>query len=296
MNLLDLGNNVLITGHEGFIGTHLLECLPNAGIIDRKKQQLFFPETIKCLIKNVRVIFHLAGVSTGSGYSPPNEYLVRNNVLATRGLIRAIRQYCTFPPLVILLSSIHVYKKSVCYTEATELTPLSFYGLTKLTQELLLQTAAESQNLQSIVLRTANVYGPGCRPNYNSAVATFCLRLKNHQPIELMGNGTSQVDLVYVKDVVKVLLRIFELSKPPMCVYNLSSGISTPVIEVVEHLAKVADSKPIVRLTDTPPIKFTVDNSQLLAILNGFDFTSLDVGLAETFRHDWQTPATQGSV
>lgn len=106
-----------------------------------KKTTTVFPETLKCLIKNVRVIFHLAGVSTGSGYSPPNEYLVRNNVLATRGLIRAIRQYCTFPPLVILLSSIHVYKKSVCYTEATELTPLSFYGLTKLTQELLLQTA-----------------------------------------------------------------------------------------------------------------------------------------------------------
>ncbi len=289
MNLRDLGNHVLITGHQGFIGTHLLECLPNAGTIDRKIQQLFSPETLRPLLKRVRVIFHLAGVSAGSGYSPPNESLVRNNVLATQGLIRAIQQYCSSPPLVILLSSIHVYRKSLCYTEATELAPPLFYGLTKLTQELLLQTAAESQKLQSIVLRTANVYGPGCRPNYNSAVATFCLRLKNQQLIELMGNGTSQVDLIYVRDVVKILLRMGEFTKTPACVYNLSSGVSTPVMEVVEHLAEVAGTKPIVKLIDTQPIKFTVDNSQLLTMLNGFDFTPLDVGLAETYRNDWQT-------
>lgn len=291
--LKQLNADVVITGPQGFIGKHLHKHLPNARVLERTEHKLNTPSTLAPLITGAKVIFHLAGVNAGSGYNPPNEALVHNNVLATQNLIRAIREYASPKPLVILLSSIHVYRKSSYYAETTELTPPSFYGLTKLTQELLIQSATEAQLLQSVILRTANVYGPGCKPNYNSAIATFCSKLNNGQPIDLMGNGASQVDLIYVDDVVRILLRIFELSTAPISIYNLSSGVSIPVMEIVKHLETFTAIKPIVNMIDTPPLKFTVDNSRLITALNGFNFTPLRIGLAETYHHDWQTSSPE---
>lgn len=280
----EIERDVVITGHAGFIGKRLHSRLPGARTLDRKVHHLSEPASLSSVLASARVIFHFAAVNAGSGYSPPNEDLARNNVLATYGLLQGIKRFAAPRPLVVLLSSLHVYRKCDQYSEASELAPASYYGLTKLVQELLLREAAQSQAINALIFRASNVYGPGCRPNYNSAVATFCYRILTNSPIELWGNGKSQADLIFVDDVVDILSRSLELQKPGCVIYNLSSGESISVKEIVESLSRISGSSPVIRLVDTTPLKFTVDNSQLSAALDGFQFTDIETGLLETFR------------
>ena len=280
----EIERDVVITGHAGFIGKRLHSRLPGARTLDRQVHHLDEPTSLSSVLASARVIFHFAGVNAGSGYNPPNEVLARNNVLATYGLLQGIKRFAALRPLVVLLSSLHVYRKCDRYSESSELTPASYYGLTKLVQELLLQEAAQSKAINALIFRVSNVYGPGCRPNYNSAVATFCYRILTNSPIELWGNGKSQADLIFVDDVVEILLRSLELQKPGCTTYNLSSGKSIPVKEIIELLSRISGRSPVVRLLDTAPLEFTVDNSRLLAALDGFQFTDIETGLLETFR------------
>ena len=279
-----LSEQVAITGANGFIGRILHARLPDARVLNRAVHSLMGPASLESLLGGVRVIFHLAGVNAGSGYTPSQESMTQNNVLATWNLIEGIRRYAAPRPLVVLISSIHVYAKNTMrFTERSELGPSSYYGLTKLMQELLVRQAARGSALECVVFRAANVYGPGCRPYYNSAVATFCAKLRLGETLDLFGNGRSQVDLVYLDDVVSILLRAPELSGFDDPVFNLSSGQSVDVSEVVAVLGEVAGITPLVRMVDTPPVRFVVENAKLLSALGPIQFTDLRSGLRQTF-------------
>jgi nucleoside-diphosphate-sugar epimerase len=104
--------------------------------------------------------------------------------------------------------------------------------------------------------------------------------------IELMGNGKSQVDLIFVDDVIAILLAALELQKRGGSVYNLSSGTSRSVGEILETLSRMSGRDPIVRMVDTAPQEFVVDNSRLVEALGGFRFTDLETGLLKTYHED----------
>jgi len=140
------GQHILITGANGFIGTKLRRRLSVEMVtcLDRSKHSLFDVETLQPLLQNVSVVYHLAGVSAGSGFEPEPSELSKNNIEATYNLLKAIRCYCTKPPLVVVLSTIHVYKKaSKQFEETSELGPTSVYGMSKLAQEFLIRQATE---------------------------------------------------------------------------------------------------------------------------------------------------------
>ncbi|MDA1082724.1 MAG: NAD(P)-dependent oxidoreductase [Gemmatimonadetes bacterium] len=286
MTIADLGhpdNQVVVTGHRGFIGRHLMRRLPNARACDRDVHRLDVPESLASLLADANVIVHLAGLSAGSGFMPANEDLVRANVHTTRGLLQGIKRFARPDALVVLLSTIHVYRRVDRYDESTELAPASYYGLTKLTQELLVEEAALA-GLRAVILRAGNVYGPGSQPNYNSAVATFCDRIKRDLPIELMGGGRSQANLLYVTDLVDIVMRAPELASRQATFYNVSAGASVDVRDIVGELARCSGREVDVRVAETPPVRFEIDNSRLLGALGGYEFTSLRDGLSVTYR------------
>jgi nucleoside-diphosphate-sugar epimerase len=282
-SLRTLGDKVVITGAGGFVGQRLRLALPGARLLDRKTHRLDAPASLAELVRGAEVVVHLAGENAGSGYAPPLERLLRSNVLSTAGLLEALQESGVRAPVVVLLSTIHVYGRRDNYAEGTPTTPVSFYGFTKLAQEVLLREAAERGAIRALVLRASNIYGPGCRPYYNSAVATFCDRIRRGETIELMGSGRSQADLVYVDDVVRVIERSLSLSTAPVEVYNTSSGTSVEMARVVEVLGRVAGVTPKVRLTDDPPQVFTVPNDRLRAAMPELAFTPLEDGLRESY-------------
>jgi UDP-2-acetamido-2,6-beta-L-arabino-hexul-4-ose reductase len=186
---------VLVTGANGFIGRNL--CLALAQI---KDVQLFrydvgsTPDELDQALTVVDVIFHLAGVNRPSNV----DEFKTGNVDFTESLCAALLSLKR-TPLIILSSSI----------QASLDNP---YGVSKRQAEMVVEdyarecavlcTPSVDLSLFSAIYRLPNVFGKWCRPNYNSAVATWCYNIANGLPIQVR-DPDATVTLAYVDDVVE---------------------------------------------------------------------------------------------
>tara|TARA_X000001036_G_C20671346_1_gene802579 strand:+ start:423 stop:1298 length:876 start_codon:yes stop_codon:yes gene_type:complete len=275
----------LVTGSDGFIGSNLVKSFEEEVVIfDRSKYSLFDEASLKPLLKNCDLIYHLAGVNAGSGYEPSSVDLTRNNIDGTYNLLSAIRKYCSVPPLFILMSSIHVYDKSQeLFVESDNLGPSSTYGMSKLSQEYLVTQAEQLGIIDSVIFRASNIYGGSCKPYYNSAIATFCDQVINEKEIALFANGEAALDLIYIDDVIKVLRNIDSFVRDQGKTYNLARGKTFTVKTIIEFLEQVSGTKIKTKLVDTPAVKFSISTEKLKHAFPDFEPTSLGDGLKMTY-------------
>jgi UDP-glucose 4-epimerase len=276
---------IVITGSSGFVGSHLLNKLKDMPIsvtcFDRSQHSFFDLETLDSLLYDADIIFHFAATSAGSGYNPSPVDIYKNNVEATYNLIASIRKYCRNQPIVVLLSSIHVYHQSGSkLTEESVLGPSSVYGMSKLVQEKILLQAGDEGLINPVIFRASNIYGPGSRANYNSAISTFCERVNKGKEIVLFSNGQSLMDLIYINDVVSYLLQVDILQSGK--VYNMASGFSVSVGEIINMISKISEKKVRIKKIDSPLIKFSIDNKKLRESFPEILFTSIEDGLKST--------------
>lgn len=94
----------------------------------------------------------------------------------------------------------------------------SDYGKSKLAGEELFFTYAQDTGAKVLVYRFPNLFGKWCRPNYNSAVATFCNNIANDLPIQV-NDPSTELELLYIDDLVEEMLDALE-SKEHRCNYN----------------------------------------------------------------------------
>jgi len=182
----------LITGAKGFVGRNLVCALREAG----HEAVEFDMETpvsmLGDLLTQVDFVFHLAGVNRPKDSS---EFRTGNTGL-TGDVIAAVRAQGR--PIPIALAS---------STQAALDNP---YGQSKReAEELLLEFGAATGN-PIFVFRFPNIFGKWCRPNYNSAVATFCHAIA-HGTAYSISNRANVVSLCYVDDVVKALTDLMVL-------------------------------------------------------------------------------------
>ena len=74
-------------------------------------------------------------------------------------------------------------------------------------QEYIIKCAAELGIINYQIFRLSNIFGEGCRPGYNSVIATYINLVKKNQELELYSNGSASMDLVYVNDLVNFLAK-----------------------------------------------------------------------------------------
>ncbi|MCM2277249.1 MAG: NAD(P)-dependent oxidoreductase [Oligoflexia bacterium] len=278
-------NEILITGATGFVGRHLSQRLPGAKKFDRRRHDFSKLETLEELVRDAKVIFHLAGKSAGSSYEISNRELVATNLEATRQLVRAIARYSRHKPRVILLSSIHVYEKSPLLSENTPIGPSAVYGAMKYSQEAILELAAEQGIIESVIFRATHLFGPGARPFYNSAVATLCCKALQGEPIDLYAQGKAPIDLLYVGDVVEYLVRAAAAeSRGATQVLNLASGKTVTIGEVVGLMEGLLGRELAKKSLDGNAGPLAISTERLRETLGNFELTSLKVGLARTLQ------------
>jgi UDP-2-acetamido-2,6-beta-L-arabino-hexul-4-ose reductase len=183
---------ILITGAKGFIGKNLVAELKN-----RKYTDIFEydRETDHSLLeeycKKADFVFHLAGVNR-----PKEETeFMEGNFGFTSTLLNTLRKYNNNCP-VMISSSIQAELENP-------------YGKSKKAGEDLLFNYGKETGAKVLIYRFPNVFGKWCRPNYNSAVATFCHNIARDLPITV--NDPSVVmNLVYIDDVVVELINALE--------------------------------------------------------------------------------------
>lgn len=199
--------NILITGANGFVGKNLTEALKN--IRDGKDKtrpalkidKLYLydinssPEELEESCKNCHFVFNLAGVNRPED---PQDFM-RGNFGFASVLLETLKRYGNICP-IMLSSSI----------QATLIGRYdSDYGRSKKAGEELFFEYAKATGARVLIYRFPNLFGKWCRPNYNSAVATFCNNIANDLPIKVNDRSVC-LELLYIDDLVAEMLDALE--------------------------------------------------------------------------------------
>jgi len=275
--------NIGITGSEGFVGSHLAGFLgekPGLSVecFDRDRFDLGRPDTLLEFVRGKDCIIHLASVIIGSQEEMwINEY-------GTYNLIKAIGETARDLVKFIFISTVQVYGYSddtLSLDEDSELKPANFHSYSKIICE---RTALLFKDLiEPIILRLTNVYGFGCRPHYNSAMATFLDRIDRGEKIVLNNRGRQERDFLYVRDACEVIYRFVIKKNSSHWIYNVTTGRPVQIKYLVELISSYLGREAIIenRLIDEPVNRSVISNRRLLEEINPFSFTGLETGLKE---------------
>lgn len=175
---------VLVTGHQGFIGKNLvlhLSELSHVEIVTFGRDEHI--SNLRKYVESADVVVHLAGENRPKDSA---EY-ERVNTGLTRDLCNAVRMSGS--------------NAKILFASSTQAGLNNLYGKSKLNAEELLSELAVSSKNKITIYRLPNVFGKWCRPNYNSVIATFCHNISQGIPIQINDPNTV-LCLVYVDDVI----------------------------------------------------------------------------------------------
>ena len=208
--------HILVTGAKGFVGKNLCAALknirdgkdktrPNIQIGEIFEYDIDTDESLlEEYTQKAHFVYHLAGVNRPKN---PEEFM-QGNFGFTSALLNALRKQKNACP-IMLASSI----QATCIGRYD-----SDYGRSKKAGEELVFEYAEQTGVKALVYRFPNLFGKWCKPNYNSAVATFCNNVANDLPITVNDRNT-QLELLYIDDLVAEMLDALE-GKEHHCTFD----------------------------------------------------------------------------
>tara|TARA_R110002060_G_scaffold41379_1_gene52908 strand:+ start:1337 stop:2449 length:1113 start_codon:yes stop_codon:yes gene_type:complete len=217
--------NILVTGANGFIGSNLCVFLNEGGYenistITRDDSE----KSILTKVSQADFIYHLAGINR-----PENDdEFLKGNVGLTETIVNQLILINATTPIV-LTSSIQAELDNN-------------YGKSKAGAEAAISDYRSKTGALTYTYRLPNVFGKWSRPNYNSAVATFCHNTINDLPITI-NNAEAELSLVYIDDVCKNFLRLLDPTIVNSKVSEISPIYKTTVGRVVELLEKFKSSR-----------------------------------------------------
>lgn len=135
--------------------------------------------------------------------------------------------------------------------ESSGLKPTSVYGVTKLSQEMLLMNVCTSFAIPSVALRFQNVFGPGqsLKNPYTGILSIFSNLLRKKNPINIFEDGKESRDFVFIDDVVQSLKLALTKQEADGEVFNVGTGIATSVLEVANTLKEHYNSDSELKIT-----------------------------------------------
>ncbi|MCW4023225.1 MAG: SDR family NAD(P)-dependent oxidoreductase [archaeon] len=252
------GQEVVVTGGAGFIGSNLCKKLVELGakvtVIDNLyagskdriqdlideglkfvEKDIRDKEAIEEVTKNCKTIFHLAAQTSVpfSMVNPQEDSQI--NVIGTLSVLEAAKKAGA---RVVFASSSAVYgnPKQKPTNETVEPNPIAFYGLTKLLGEHYCRFYHKTYGVEIVMFRIFNVYGPYC----HGAIYDFLNKLKKDPTqLEVLGTGRQARDFIYVDDMVDALLRAAITPEASGHAFNVGTGTTTSVADLAEMIVKI---------------------------------------------------------
>lgn len=271
---------VLISGGDGFIGSHLVECLLNSGAILRVIGRSKKPKLLKIspnleyltinlenynlckeVCKGIDFVFHLAGKAGSIEYNKKyQEAIFTNNLLVNLNILKAASNFGV--KRFQFVSSVTVYPKTVSIPtpeiEGMIGDPESAnfgYGWSKRAGEILCKLYAEEFGIKMSIIRPNNTYGP--RDNFDPSSARVIPDLirKVHEAkntLVVWGSGKQKRTFVYVEDVVRgILLGMKEYAKPDPV--NITTDEIVTIKQLVENILEISGKKLVIKYDRSKP-------------------------------------------
>lgn len=301
---------ILVTGGAGFIGSHLVRQLMEAGddVIsldnlstglrenllkdarlevmdthDERVEELFREEHFDAVV-------HLAAQTLVSDSMTDPQNDMYQNIAGTVHILECCRKYGV--QRVIFSSSAATYgdvdEKALPVQETLPQIPLSFYGLTKMTVEKYLALYHLAFGIHYVVLRFANVYGERQGDGGEGGVISiFAKRLAQGKGITIFGNGKQTRDFVYAGDIARGIRKALTTENADTC-YNLSTQEETSLNDLVDILSKITGKQITpsygpVREGDI--YRSSLCNEKAVKNLHWIPEVSLEEGLKRTYEY-----------
>ena len=216
---------VLITGANGFVGQNLVARLGERTDVEvlsytRADSMDSLPE----LVAQADFVFHLAGVNRPQD---PQEFRTGNTDLTT-ALCNAVAAFGRPVP--------------VLYTSSIQAGQENPYGSSKRGAEEALLALHAAHQVPVFLFRLPNVFGKWARPNYNSAVATFCHNIARDLPISI-NDSSALISLVYIDDVVSRFMAIMDGASADQPFVSIEPEYSISVGDLSQQLHAFRDSR-----------------------------------------------------
>ena len=278
-----IGEQVVITGGAGFIGSHLAERLiaedhsvsivddlstgncdwvpEDADLIDRDLRNSEALDDV--LSPNVECIFHLAASKTVNTDSPREQFEKNTNIMYN--VLEAVNRHEI--DNLVYTSSSTVYGEAPRPTpeDFAPLEPISVYGASKLANEGLCSAYAHSDGVQVYLFRFANIVGPRLS---GAVIPDFIEKLRdNPQRLQILGNGLQEKSYMYISDCLDAMLTAMENADATVNTFNLGTQTTTSVNQIADIVSKELGVDPEYEYTggdrgwtgDVPKMRLSIE-------------------------------------
>lgn len=310
------GKKVLVTGSEGFIGSHLTERLVDLGadvtalvqynsfnnwgwidtFDDEIKNNIEIVtgdireyDNVKRIVKGKDIVFHLAAlIAIPYSYLSPMAY-VRTNVEGTTNILEACRDYDI--EKIVHTSTSETYGTAL-YVPIDEKHPIqgqSPYSASKIAADKMAESFYRSFNLPVAIIRPFNTYGP--RQSARAVIPTIITQIATGAKEIKLGSLTPTRDFNYVKDIVEAFIKIVESDKAIGQVLNAGSNFEISIGNLAKTIIKIMDKEVEIicdeqrfRPDKSEVNRLWADNSKIKELTGWQPKYSLEEGLKETIQ------------
>lgn len=309
------GQSALVTGGAGFIGSHLVAALLQAGVRVRIIDDLSsghaanVPDDARLIRSSILdhdalaeacegcslVFHHAAMVSVPQSVAEPDRCLA-TNVVGTQRVLEAARRAGVRRVVFAASSAAYGAVPRMPSAETDPAEPVSPYAMSKVAGELLMRTWSAAYGLSTVSLRYFNIYGPRQDPAspYAAVISAFAERLTARTPPTIYGDGRQTRDFTFVRDVVRANLLAATTDRPLAGeVINVGTGTRTSLLDLLTTMALVvgAEARPSFAPARPGDVRDSCADASLARTLLGFGPTvGIEAGLRETL--DWFTGST----
>jgi len=275
--------HLLVTGGAGFIGSHLVDRLLDAGhyvtVID-DFNDFYNPETKRQNIKehllsksyrleegDIRDLHFLDKIFSSEQYDAVIHLAARAgvrpsleepvlyqevNVAGTQNIFECCRKYGIKKCLFASSSSVYGVNSKIPFSEEDNIAkPISPYAATKAAGELLAHVYSHLYDIQILCLRFFTVYGPRQRPDL--AINKFTRLIDTGQPIPVFGDGTTRRDYTYIDDIINGLLGALAYQTTKYEVINLGNSATVVLKDLIATLEEALGKKATIEWLPSQP-------------------------------------------
>lgn len=312
MNLI--GKKVLVTGADGFIGSHLVEALINEGCdvrafvfynsfnswgwldslpaeclsqIDVFAGDIRDPNGVATAVKGCDAVFHLAAlIAIPFSYHSPDSY-IDTNIKGTLNVLQAARQFGTEKLLVTSTSEVYGTAQYAPIDEKHPYQGQSPYSATKIGADRLAESFFRSFDTPVVTVRPFNTYGP--RQSARAVIPTVITQLLSGQTLLRLGSLSPTRDFNYVKDTAAGFVALAKSDESVGQEVNIATGMEYSVADVANLLiseinpeATIVSDEQRMRPDASEVFRLIGDNTKIQAMSNWRPTYDLKSGLQDT--------------